>query len=113
MGSSKSGTHLITDAQHIEINRLYHEDGMLMKDIAPLYNVSAVAIHKHIENSRGRKQSGTNALKMSNEIAQEMNTIYDKGYNMAKVAKKTGFSTSTVCKYIWDARPRGTQMFIK
>ena len=47
-------------------------------------------------------------MKVTVLIAQEINRIYKLGYNMEDIGKKLGMCSSTVNKYVWEPRSRGT-----
>lgn len=48
-------------------------------------------------------------LKVTIPILQEINRLYDKGYNMATIGKMLNLGHNTICKYVWKPRPKGSK----
>lgn len=47
--------------------------------------------------------------KVTIPILQEINRLYDKGYNMATIGKMLNLGHNTICKYVWKPRPKGSK----
>ena len=52
-------------------------------------------------------------MKVTVTMIQEMNKLYDTGYNMQMLGEKYGINKRTVCNYIWKPRRRGEVMEIR
>lgn len=46
--------------------------------------------------------------KVTTEKVQEINRLYNNGYNMAEIGKMLNLGHSTVNNYIWKPRSRGS-----
>ena len=51
--------------------------------------------------------------KVTIKMMQQINELYDMGYNMKMIAEKVGVSSSLVCNYIWNPRKSGTKTEIR
>mgnify|MGYP001582473805 CR=1 FL=1 len=90
------------------INKLYIS-GQTMSQLSKTLKLSPCTISKYVWKSRPKGNSSPTALKVTTDIIQKINKIYNLGYDMNMVAKKVVFSKSTVSNYIWEPRPSGTR----
>ena len=90
------------------INKLYNT-GETMLQIGKTFNLSATTISKYVWNARPQGNGSPTALKVTTKIIQEINRIYNQGYDMVMVSEKVGFSKSTVSNYVWNPRPQSTR----
>lgn len=44
---------------------------------------------------------------VTKETAQEINKLYNQGFNMVQIGKRLNLGHSTVCNYVWKPRERG------
>ena len=91
-----------------KINALYNT-GKTSIQIGKTFNLSPSTVCKYVWNPRPKGNGSPTALKVTKEIIQNINFIYNLGYNMEMVSEKVGFSKSTVSNYIWEPRPSGTR----
>ncbi|WP_143331274.1 helix-turn-helix domain-containing protein [Clostridium peptidivorans] len=48
--------------------------------------------------------------KVNIQIIQDINKLYNRGYNMKQLGEKFKLSPTTVNKYVWEPRNRGERV---
>jgi len=87
-----------------EINKLY-DAGESINQIAIKLNLSDVTIYNYVWKPRIHISKRFENIEVKNKIVQEINELYNKGFEMIPIAKKLKVSYSTVQKYV--LKPRG------
>jgi len=99
----------VSEEEIREMNKLYQK-GARVFELATMFCVSRPTISKYIKNPRVQHGGVANKVVVTDELIEQINTLYNQPLTMQGVSKILKIRLNTVCQYVECARKQGVKL---